>query len=508
MSFDIGRITAHLAEPDVKITTELIRLINVNIDPPSPLEEKDVFVRAMYVVSDEVNSFGGCFPADEHESLCRLLIDSPVMVGHRKDSLPIGRNFHAAVVERQGRLWVKSYFYWLRNAQGAETLKENIDGGIYKECSIGFTFLFPECSICGKDIRICEHQPLEHYGKDENEKVCHFNYRQIERVLETSLVYRGATPETSISKELQRTTTVVKIKADAQAKVEQVISSPVELDADCRYLVTPHYDGLPVLMTCSPEGTTISISDGTELSQTVSDRFTDRRLPEMNNAFGYLVGMRGRKRCSADQAQRFVEGKSSPVTRLEIRLFPQDDIQLPVDFPNKQRYAVRMLRSNTTDVAGIAPVARALSTRAGVRIWPEGKYPPEFSGYRYNPPIISDNHEEPHCESGYYTLKMSAETGRGQLSLTVKDSVTRFDIRQFNLARLAKGARFITDRSSESTTDIYNDELMAVSGPVLESITTEKAYSCKLDGSLKGVFFLQPIKLNDKERFLFYQQMA
>jgi hypothetical protein len=32
---------------------------------------------------------------------------------------------------------------------------------------------------------------------------CHFNYRKIERVLETSLVYRGAVNDTSVSKELK-----------------------------------------------------------------------------------------------------------------------------------------------------------------------------------------------------------------------------------------------------------------------------------------------------------------
>ena len=87
MAESIGKITAHLAEPIEKISEEIISLINENIKPPNPVGPGDVFVRAMYVVSDEINSFGGRFPAEEHSRLAALLIDSPVLVGHRKDKL-------------------------------------------------------------------------------------------------------------------------------------------------------------------------------------------------------------------------------------------------------------------------------------------------------------------------------------------------------------------------------------------------------------------------------------
>lgn len=202
MSASFGKITAFLAEPIEKISDELVSLINQNIKPIEPVTADSVCIRAMYVVSDEINSFGGRFPADEHPRLGSLLIDSPVLVGHRKDKLPIGRNFHTTLVSKDGRQWIKSYFYWLKSSDGAESLRENIDGGIYKECSIGFTYLMPECSVCGDDIRRCDHQPLHKVVHNGVESTIHFNYRKIERVLETSLVYRGALPDTSVSKEL------------------------------------------------------------------------------------------------------------------------------------------------------------------------------------------------------------------------------------------------------------------------------------------------------------------
>ena len=204
MTASFGKITAHLAEPIDKIPDELAALINQNIRPPDPVGASEIYVRAMYVVSDEINSFGGRFPVDEHTRLAALLIDSPVLVGHRKDKLPIGRNFHSTHVTKDGRQWIKCFFYWLKSTEGAESLRENIDGGIYKECSIGFTYFFPECSVCGEDIRRCDHEPLNKLVINGEESIVHFNYRKIERVQETSLVYRGALPDTSVTKELDQ----------------------------------------------------------------------------------------------------------------------------------------------------------------------------------------------------------------------------------------------------------------------------------------------------------------
>jgi len=156
----------------------------------------------MFLVSDEVNSYGGRFPLEELFNIANLVIDSPVMVGHTKEKLPIARNFKAEVVQRDGKNWAKVWFYWLKSARDASSLKENIDHGIYKECSLGFVFEFPECSICGEDMRRCQHIPFKTYQTKEREAEAHFNYRNITRVLETSLVYRGAVPNTSMSDEL------------------------------------------------------------------------------------------------------------------------------------------------------------------------------------------------------------------------------------------------------------------------------------------------------------------
>jgi hypothetical protein len=203
MEYLLGSLEAKLLEKEETPSDELVFLINSRIKPPVQVEKDNVFIRAMFLISDQVNSYGGCFPSNEHQNLAELLIDSPVLVGHTKDKLPIARNFKAELVKKDDANWIKVWFYWLKESTGSLSLKGNIDHGIYKECSIGFSFEFPECSICGEDMRRCEHVPFKKYaGPAGDSTQAYFNYRKIHKVLETSLVYRGALPDTSLTNDL------------------------------------------------------------------------------------------------------------------------------------------------------------------------------------------------------------------------------------------------------------------------------------------------------------------
>ncbi len=192
--------TLHSSDQQARPTqaqSDLIGLINERINPPTPLTLDDVHIRAMRLVSDEVNDHGGRFPREEHEGLCELVIDSPVMIGHDHTRLPVARNFAARCVDEGERSWVEVWFYWLKgDGPHHDQLADDIEAGVVKEGSIGFEFALPQCSICGEDIRTCEHIP----GFDYEGRTAHYEYRDIQRVLETSLVYRGATPGTHIVK--------------------------------------------------------------------------------------------------------------------------------------------------------------------------------------------------------------------------------------------------------------------------------------------------------------------
>jgi len=101
----LAYVGAELRKPKEEISDELIFLINSRIKPPKPVTKEDIFVRTMFLVSDEVNSYGGRFPLEELFNIANLVIDSPVMVGHTKEKLPIARNFKAEVVQKDGKNW-------------------------------------------------------------------------------------------------------------------------------------------------------------------------------------------------------------------------------------------------------------------------------------------------------------------------------------------------------------------------------------------------------------------
>jgi hypothetical protein len=151
----------------------------------------------MYVVNDQVNSHGGRFRGGDLLHLCMLIADTPVLIGHNRVGEPMARTFHAEVEKRGDVLWLKSYFYWPKTEN--DDFLAKIDSGVFKECSISFTFTYPECSACGQDIRNCPHEiELNSQGADKT----YFLYRGITQVLETSLVYKGAVRGTHITDRL------------------------------------------------------------------------------------------------------------------------------------------------------------------------------------------------------------------------------------------------------------------------------------------------------------------
>jgi hypothetical protein len=181
-----------LGEPEDR-RAMLIDQINSVIRPPKPATENNVNIRAMYVVNDLINSHGGRFRREDLVRLCELIVDSPVLVGHNRAETPLARTFYAELEEKGGVLWLKSYFYWPKSDEKDDLLLK-IDSGILKECSISFTYTFPECSLCGEDIRKCPHELADGSA--------HFIYNGITQVLETSLVYKGSVRGTYITDRL------------------------------------------------------------------------------------------------------------------------------------------------------------------------------------------------------------------------------------------------------------------------------------------------------------------
>jgi hypothetical protein len=496
MTASYGRVIAQLAEADEDIPTELIDLINLNVKPPAKVSGADVYVRAMYVVSDQVNSFGGRFPVDEHPTVARLLVDSPVLVGHRKDKLPVGRNFQAVTIERDRRPWVKSYFYWLRSSDGAEQLKDNIDGGIYKECSVAFTFQFPECSICGNDIRRCEHQLFETYDRNGVKEKCHFNYRQIEKVLETSLVYRGAVPDTLVSRDLEAAGNTHLTPIDS---VSQIESSE-------RYLIVPHYDGLPLTARVSDGQLQMSSLDGTPVGTPVPHYGPRGFRPEFP-VYGRLVGYRGKERCSLTQLQNHLDGRAGEVSRLVLNVFPHQGVVALPSTDTKSPLDVRIIPYRLVEHNDIDRATREIMTRDGVEIWPEEQaaclaFSKDTVGYLYCPenrPGKSSQICEISLDGDHAFLTIGTRSGIGK---GVEQRLV-FDVAAFDQAALAAGRRFVARRQLAPRT-VRNDVVL-MSGKLARLEKSADAWSFETSGTLNGRFVLRPIRFRGEDCYLFFR---
>jgi hypothetical protein len=192
LSSPLGAVT----EPSS--VTDLAQISALPNPPLVALKPEDIHVRRCRLAGDAVDAHFGCFRTHDLERLLALTNGAPALVGHNRSTVAVARFFGGAVESHDGHKFIVPRFYWPQAHSGAEDFRVLLDAGIITEASIAFTFDKPSCSICGKDIRECEHEPGTLVGM----KLCHYYYDGIDRVLEGSFVYRGAQPNTGILPEL------------------------------------------------------------------------------------------------------------------------------------------------------------------------------------------------------------------------------------------------------------------------------------------------------------------
>ncbi|MFB3787398.1 MAG: hypothetical protein ACE15F_13620 [bacterium] len=167
-----------------------------------PLRPEQVYVRSMYLCSSQPCSSDGCqFTRGALEEIAERIVGQSVLTGHDRSGLPLARFFKAAVVERgsgedgEPLLFVRAWFYWLRDTSGAKDLLLNIDGGIYREVSLAWKYDSWRCSICHAANGACGHRPGERYGS----RTCYRLIDHVTEVLEGSLVYKSADRDTFLA---------------------------------------------------------------------------------------------------------------------------------------------------------------------------------------------------------------------------------------------------------------------------------------------------------------------
>lgn len=420
----------------------------------------------MYLISDAINSYGGCFPPESLEQVKNLIADSPVLIGHQKDKLPIARNFHAEIETKENRVWVKTYFYWLKEADHADDLLKQIDGGIYKECSIGFTFLLPECSICQKDIRTCRHTPLEEYRIGRQSQLCFFYYKEIDKVLETSLVYRGANPDTSISDNL--------VSGQDNFVLNQ-IDRLDELDCSVNYLVMPAYDGLMIDLN-QPFMENCKIDSGylKEMFEYNSNQ----------NLMGLLIGFRGKERCSKKQLLKYLSDNKGPIKRLEFRYLPARNRPIKEHIGNN---LLKPIKYHLAQFNQLTDAINLVKTKEGVMLLP--LTPNRLNQiYIYQPkqaeikPSLTMAYLEK-SESCLMTMTRGANSHQS------------FLFKNFKLKELLAGKRLIAEKTVPPS---ITKSISLLKCDMNELSSAEVSTCCQIKGDINGVLFFKPIVFNRK----------
>ncbi len=153
-----------------------------------PLTPDEYAVFSLDLCHDQVDRHHSRFPTEELERISALTPGRPLMERHDlRGSLPRGTFFRSRVTAHSGRSVVRPDVYVLRTPENAGFIL-SIEGGVYRETSIGFAFRTPECSVCGKDLRTCDHVP----GRSYSGEVCHYIMRDVLEVIEGSVVASGS----------------------------------------------------------------------------------------------------------------------------------------------------------------------------------------------------------------------------------------------------------------------------------------------------------------------------
>lgn len=177
---------ALIATRETDKTDEVVGAVNRFTLRPLTRDEFTVF--RLELCHNQIDKHHSRFPEEELERINEMAPGRPLMERHDlHGSLPRGIFFRSSLKREGDRLAVCPEVYVLKTDANRDFIL-NIEGGVYRETSIGFSFRMPECSVCSKDLRTCDHVP----GRAYDGETCHYIMRDVLEVIEGSVVASGS----------------------------------------------------------------------------------------------------------------------------------------------------------------------------------------------------------------------------------------------------------------------------------------------------------------------------
>lgn len=185
------------------------------------LRAEDVAVFTFDLCNNQVDKHHSVFPEVELHKVAQMAVGRPLIEQHNMyDQLPRGTIFDARVETIGNVSVVRCMVYVLRTAGNADFIR-SIEGGVYREISIGFTFRMPICRVCTKDIRTCEHVP----GVDYEGIQCIYEMRDVDDVLEASVVTAGSQSVGFVGAERRREFEKCEVKPEPVQRTAPVVDA-------------------------------------------------------------------------------------------------------------------------------------------------------------------------------------------------------------------------------------------------------------------------------------------
>ena len=162
-----------------------------------PLKAEDVFTFKAVLCDNEVDRAFDRFTVKALQDMQKLFLGKTVIKDHyRSTDNQVARIYKTELVQNSKTLkssemytQLVAHCYMVRTASNADLIAE-IEGGIKKEGSVGFSPSSSICSICGTDNAksYCRHWPGKSYDKEGGQAVCTFTLAGVKDAYEFSLV--------------------------------------------------------------------------------------------------------------------------------------------------------------------------------------------------------------------------------------------------------------------------------------------------------------------------------